>query len=174
MQLYLEFFQKTESSLSFFDSNQALSMLTINELENLGAEKKKSISSLNSKGGCVSAAKDCYSFLKESHQLMNAVIIKNAIMIRDDREPIPFHDGTVHKGCQQGEVLNGMIYYCWGKSTIWKSGRTTISSDVGQIGQLHTVVLAHTANGEIVLVDWSDGQFQEIGLRNVRLYFSEF
>lgn len=172
MQKYLEHFQKTQQSpsLSFFHRNQALSMLTIKELENLGTWKKQSIPSLNSNGGCVGAAKECLSFLTDAHQLMNAVVIKDAIMIRDDRQPTPFHDGSVIEGCQRGKIQEGMNYYCWDKSTIWKRVKVPVSNDVGKMGQLHTVVMAQTANDEIVVVDWSDGQFQEKDLQNVRLY----
>ena len=101
---------------------------------------------------------------------MNAVVIKDAIMIRDDRQPTPFHDGSVIEGCQRGKIQEGMNYYCWDKSTIWKRVKVPVSNDVGKMGQLHTVVMAQTANDEIVVVDWSDGQFQEKDLQNVRLY----
>ena len=91
-------------------------------------------------------------------------------MIRDDRQPTPFHDGSVIEGCQRGKIQEGMNYYCWDKSTIWKRVKVPVSNDVGKMGQLHTVVMAQTANDEIVVVDWSDGQFQEKDLQNVRLY----
>ena len=73
------------------------------------------------------------------------------------------------------EVISDMDYFVWEENTaIWTKGRSKISSDIGQKGPLHTVILVHTAEGNVIVVDWSYRQFLAAELKNVRLYHGSF
>jgi len=154
--------------------SQELSMLTVKELIHLGKFKILGDHLLSSCGNCPFASGNALSFFSESHPLMNAKKIENAVMISCDNQPIKFQDNSINHESVKGEIFEGMGYFYWDNFSIWKRGNTTIVEDVGKKGQFHTVVLVHTADDEIVVVDWSFQQFCLNDLKNARLYHSDF
>ena len=156
---------------------QELSMLTLKEVEHLSMEKMRTDTVLNAPGGCLNAAKIAEDFFGSYHSMMRVQLIENAIMVRDGTiAPLTFATGRVADAdtIQRGMVDASMNYYYWDKLAIWKQGHTPCSTDVGRKGQLHTVVLVYTADGHVVVVDWSNGQFMEVELKETRLYHAEF
>ena len=159
------------------NSAQELSMLTLKEVEHLSIEKMKSDTVLNAPGGCPNAAKLAMEFFGNYHSMMRVQMIENAIMVRDGTDaPLRFTKGRVVDAdtIQRGMVDANMNYYYWDKNGIWKQGQTPCSTDVGRKGQLHTVVLVYTADEHVVVVDWSNGQFMEVELKETRLYHADF
>jgi ElaB/YqjD/DUF883 family membrane-anchored ribosome-binding protein len=151
--------------------NQELSMLSTRELEQLYVTRASEDLSLSAKGGCVAAAKEACRFFRENRSLMNAEIISDAILVRYNNLPISFSDGDQpHPSSLRGEVCQGMRYFVWSRGPVWTQGNTPIAEDIGKFGQFHTVVLLHTSDGNVVVVDWSIGQFLQSELSQVRLY----
>jgi hypothetical protein len=140
-------------------------------------------SSLSLPGGCRAAAQTAFDFFGSYHSMMNVRKIEDAIMLHDDDDgcgtPLTFAatGTTTVNGLnpEMKEVISDMDYFVWEENTaIWTKGRSKISSDIGQKGPLHTVILVHTAEGNVIVVDWSYRQFLAAELKNVRLYHGSF
>ena len=113
--------------------------------------------------------------------MMNVRKFEDAIMLHDDGCGTPLTFAATGTTTVNGlnpemkEVISDMDYFVWEENTaIWTKGRSKISSDIGQKGPLHTVLLVHTAEGNVIVVDWSYRQFLAAELKNVRLYHGSF
>ena len=176
---------------------QELSMLTTEEIKRLSEQKINESeeenempdhgsfcvtkSSLSLPGGCRAAAQTAFDFFGSYHSMMNVRKIEDAIMLHDDGCGTPLTFAATGTTTVNGlnpemkEVISDMDYFVWEENTaIWTKGRSKISSDIGQKGPLHTVLLVHTAEGNVIVVDWSYRQFLAAELKNVRLYHGSF
>lgn len=52
--------------------------------------------------------------------------VENAIMLSGDNNAIKFCDDSIVEESVRGKICEGMCYFHWDNSSIWKRGTTTI------------------------------------------------
>jgi len=158
--------------------NQALSMLTLDELKHVNRFKIEQDACSEFpvyclKGGCTNASSEAHTFFTNAHSLMRVRKIEGAILIHPLGRPLTYSDGQIptDESSKTLEVVDGMHCYFYDEGlSVWRASHFS-PDDIGKYGQRHALVFIHTDNNtEEVGVDWSIGQFLFSDLSGVRLY----